>query len=189
MVDGYLLWFLVCFGSKYENPFLFEQVLGHIPLYNCPSSYTWSGTGYGQDGDLLQIDSRRFPWTIIIQQTVICSFQVHGEETFIGTKVPYIISPSFLTCPFSLPLPPYTNHLHSCSWTTVKCRPWAEEWVCQRTAPVTVIPLEGSNWKYLNRIWIVLFQKCWEEDLTMSEKLTICSQVTHQLAHSVVVIP
>lgn len=33
MVDGYLLWFLVCFGSKCENPFLFEQVLGHIPLY------------------------------------------------------------------------------------------------------------------------------------------------------------
>ena len=25
-------------------------------------------------------------------------FQVHGEEIFICTKVPYIINPSFLTC-------------------------------------------------------------------------------------------
>lgn len=89
-------------------------------------------------------------------------FQVHGEETFICTKVLYIINPTFLTCSFSLPPPPYTNHLHSFSWTTVKCRPWGEEWVCQRTAPVTVMPLEGNNWKYLNRIWIAQFQcaKC-----------------------------
>lgn len=116
-------------------------------------------------------------------------FQVHGEEIFICTKVPYIINPSFLTCSFSLPPPPYTNHLHSFSWTTVKCRPWGEEWVCQRTAPVTVMPLEGNNWKYLNRIWIAQFQKCWKVDLTTSEKLTICSLITHQLAHSMVIIP
>lgn len=24
MVDGYLQWFLVCFGNRYEAPFLFE---------------------------------------------------------------------------------------------------------------------------------------------------------------------
>ena len=59
MVDGYLLWFLVCFGNKCENPFLFEQVIGHVSLYNCPSCCQCNGTGNGQGGDLLQIGSRR----------------------------------------------------------------------------------------------------------------------------------
>ena len=35
-----------------ENPFLFEQVIGHVPLYSCPSCYRCNGTGNGQGGDL-----------------------------------------------------------------------------------------------------------------------------------------
>lgn len=59
MVDGYLLWFFVCFGNRYEAPFLFETDTRmyyssvQLPLL-VPDVCNVTGNGEGRD--LLQVE-------------------------------------------------------------------------------------------------------------------------------------